>query len=274
MADQDFDLEEKLMQVAFSEIRETSPEIFQKLGRTFQDGEVLFREGERSTELVMIVAGTCKITKGHGPDEKVLAYLRSGEILGEMSHFDDQPRSATATAVGELSVLWMTRENFGMVFELHHKWTLYLLTALARRIHSTFGRLVAAHDRAPTMVHVAAVAPPAPKPSPEVPATAAVTPPAAVMAMAAASRAGEAAIAPATAPGAMVPPMPASLGTPDKVEKFYAGVRAAVAAKPDAFAGLRQAALARAGGVLDQHKRINDLFAYAEARLRAEGLLR
>lgn len=159
MAD-DSDLEEKLMQVAFSEIQETSPEIFAKLGRTLRDGEILFKEGDTSNELVMIVSGMCKISKVMGNQERVLAVLKSGDILGEMSHFDDAPRSATATAVGTLNILAFDRDNFGMIFELHHKWTLYLIQAISQRVYGTFERLISAHDKQP--------APPPPPPRPPV----------------------------------------------------------------------------------------------------------
>lgn len=261
MPDQDFDLEEKLMQVAFSEVEETSLDIFQKLGRVFKDGEVLFREGERSTELVMIVRGTCKITKGQGADERVLAYLKGGEILGEMSHFDDSPRSASATAVGDLYVLWLTRETFGMVFELHHKWTIQLISALSKRISGTFNRLVAAHDRPPPEVPV-----PAPAPIQAAPPTRV--------------------LASVPTPVAPPPPAPPSAASPaaarpavdDRLEKFYSGLKSVVAARhdvrerPGVLAALRQSAAGRAEGA-DQRRRVEELFAYAEGRLRREGIL-
>ena len=37
----------------------------------------------------MIVSGQVKISRGDGPNEKVLAILGGGEIMGEMSHFDN-----------------------------------------------------------------------------------------------------------------------------------------------------------------------------------------
>jgi hypothetical protein len=245
---EDLDLEEKLMQVAFSEVRETSPEIFAKLGRTLRDGEVLFAEGDRSTELIMIVSGMCKITKVIGGEERVLAVLKPGEILGEMSHFDDAPRSATARAVGTLNVLSMSRENFGMIFELHHKWTLILIQALANRVHGTFQRLVAAHD-----------VPAAPPSIPGKPAGAK---------------------GPVSSPGKPLPvPPPASAEGPppgfatDRVDKFLQEMRAAIK-KGAALANLRAKALERLAVQPEQRKKIETLFAYAEKRLREEGLIR
>ncbi len=148
-ADQpDEDLEESLLQVAFSEIRDTSPEIFTQLGRSYQPGEVLFRENDSSKELFMIVGGQVKISRGEGEGERVLATRGGGEIMGEMSHFDDYPRSATATAVGEVQVLVFTKANFALIFELHHKWTLQLVQSLCNRINFTFQRIVKGHSAA------------------------------------------------------------------------------------------------------------------------------
>ena len=244
---EDLDLEEKLMQVAFSEVRETSPEIFAKLGRTLRDGEILFKEGETTTELIMIVSGMCKITKVIGGEERVLAVLKAGEILGEMSHFDDAPRSATARAVGTLNVLSMSRENFGMIFELHHKWTLHLIQALSNRVHGTFQRLVAAHEPQAAQAHHAAPGHAAPG-------------------HAAQGHAAQAAHAPAA--GEPLPPGFAS----ERVDKFLAEMRTAIK-KGAALANLRARALERLAVQPEQRKKIEVLFAYAEKRLKGEGLI-
>jgi hypothetical protein len=229
----DAELEEKLMQVAFSDPRETSPEIFAKLGRTLRDGEILFREGETSTELIIIVSGKCKITKMVGGQEKMLAVLGAEEILGEMSHFDDAPRSATARAVGTLNVLSFSRENFGMIFELHHKWTLKLIQALANRINGTFQRLVAAHDEPlpPEMAQAAALA--APPPSLE--------------------------------------PVPAELDGA-QVERFLSDIRTALGLGV-LLEDLKARASGRLQPQQEQSRRIDLLFGYVERRLRAEGLI-
>lgn len=140
------ELEESLLQVAFSEIQDTSPEIFGQLGRTYRPGEILFRENDNSKELFMIVKGQVKISRGEGENEKILATLNSGEIMGEMSHFDNYPRSATATALTEVQVLVFTKANFALIFELHHKWTLQLVHSLCQRINTTFLRITQGHD--------------------------------------------------------------------------------------------------------------------------------
>jgi CRP-like cAMP-binding protein len=63
-------------------------------------GEVLFDEGDAAATLFVILDGKVKISRT-APDgrETVLAVLGPGEVFGELSLFDRQPRTASATAV-------------------------------------------------------------------------------------------------------------------------------------------------------------------------------
>ena len=137
-------LEESLMAVAFGEIKDTSREIFQTLGRRFEDGCYLFREGDDSSELFILLQGAVEISKEVDGGTAVLATLGAEEIFGEMSHFDDEPRSASARAVGDTDALVFSRENFELIFQLHPKWTEKLVVGLSRRLASTVEK---AHGR-------------------------------------------------------------------------------------------------------------------------------
>ena len=74
------------------------------LGRTYEDGEVIFREGDKGEGMYVIQAGKVKITKQTTSGEVTLSVLEDGDIFGEMALFDKLPRSATATASGEARV--------------------------------------------------------------------------------------------------------------------------------------------------------------------------
>ena len=115
MDDYDKGLEQELIEVAFGEVTETSKEIFAKLGREYHDGERLFSEGDETTELYIILSGEVAVSKRAEDGSQVpLACLGRGEILGEMSHFDDLPRSATATARGITRLLVLCRSDFAL----------------------------------------------------------------------------------------------------------------------------------------------------------------
>jgi CRP/FNR family cyclic AMP-dependent transcriptional regulator len=70
--------------------------LFQRFGREFKRGEVLFREGEPGKEMYVIQAGKVNITKTVRDTEKILATLGAGEFFGEMALLNNKPRSAGA----------------------------------------------------------------------------------------------------------------------------------------------------------------------------------
>ena len=60
----------------------------------------------------LILDGRVRVRK----DKKVLAELKSGDFFGEMSLFDEQPRSATVEAMTDTKCLAITAWSFiGMV---------------------------------------------------------------------------------------------------------------------------------------------------------------
>src|SRR5919201_6769932 len=70
--------------------------LFQRVGREFRRGDVLFREGEPGKEMYVVQAGKVNITKTVRDTEKILATLGAGEFLGEMALLNNKPRSAGA----------------------------------------------------------------------------------------------------------------------------------------------------------------------------------
>jgi CRP/FNR family cyclic AMP-dependent transcriptional regulator len=64
--------------------------------RTFPSGAILFREGERSAHVVVVLSGRTKIcfTDRDGR-ESILNIRGAGELLGDLSVLDGEPHSAT-----------------------------------------------------------------------------------------------------------------------------------------------------------------------------------
>lgn len=147
MEEHDPSLENELVEVAFGEPTAASRAIMEKLGRELTDGEVLFREGDAGSDLFIVVGGHVAVSRaGHDGSPVELAVLGPGEILGEMSHFDDEPRSATAAARGATRVMVFSRNNFSLIFQLHPKWTTQLVAGLAGRIRRTLEGLTPRRD--------------------------------------------------------------------------------------------------------------------------------
>ena len=113
----------------------------------FNDGEVLFKEGQRQSTLMGVIEGRIRVTKIDKDGSEVpLVYLRRGMSLGEMSLFEDEPRSATAIASGRVVVVEMTRDTYEDLAEKKPRLALKLqeamLIILSRRLRRTSARFV------------------------------------------------------------------------------------------------------------------------------------
>src|SRR5688500_16096621 len=66
--------------------------------REFNDGDLIFAEGDDSREMYVVVEGEVVVTKTSQRGEITLATLKKGDFVGEMSLLESLPRSATARA--------------------------------------------------------------------------------------------------------------------------------------------------------------------------------
>jgi CRP-like cAMP-binding protein len=80
--------------------------------QTYQDGDVIIREGDKGSEMYIIQSGTVKVTKKTEKGEITLATLSRGDFFGEMALFERARRSATVRAVGETRVIVLHAGNF------------------------------------------------------------------------------------------------------------------------------------------------------------------
>uniref|UniRef100_A0A7C6AEL9 Crp/Fnr family transcriptional regulator n=1 Tax=candidate division WOR-3 bacterium TaxID=2052148 RepID=A0A7C6AEL9_UNCW3 len=103
--------------------------------KTLNPGEVLFNEGDKGDVMYLIKEGQIKITKGKGPDERVLAVLKEGDFFGEMAIIDGSPRSATAIAISKTSLLIIDKETFRSKIR-ENPLIEYILETLTKRLRN------------------------------------------------------------------------------------------------------------------------------------------
>jgi CRP-like cAMP-binding protein len=108
--------------------------LYEKYGRAFSAGEVLFREGDEGAEMYVIQAGKVKITRRVGAQEALLAILPEGEFLGEMSIINNQPRSATATVLEDARLLVLDRHTFEAMIRGNSEIAVRMIKKLADRL--------------------------------------------------------------------------------------------------------------------------------------------
>jgi CRP-like cAMP-binding protein len=111
--------------------------------RRFRSGATLFHEGDHSDWIGLVLNGRVKISC-YGADgrERLVAVVGPGELLGELSAIDSEPRSATATALEPLDVTVLTSEEFVALLEKNPGATLGILRSVIGRLRDSDKRRV------------------------------------------------------------------------------------------------------------------------------------
>ena len=107
--------------------------------KTYQDGEIIYRQGEDSHWAFEVLEGSVELVKD-GPDgPTVMARLKPGELFGEMGILDNAPRSTTARARGAVTAKGIPRDEFLRQVEADPETALKVMTKLAKRMRSPDG---------------------------------------------------------------------------------------------------------------------------------------
>ncbi|MDH5717091.1 MAG: cyclic nucleotide-binding domain-containing protein [Spirochaetia bacterium] len=113
----------------------------QGLNRLFKDQEMIFIEHEPGAELYIIQQGKVKITKVVDKDEVLLAVLQPGDIFGEMALLENKPRSASASAHGNVNTLAINKTNFEVMVKAQPQLAVKLINILSERIWTAYRQL-------------------------------------------------------------------------------------------------------------------------------------
>jgi CRP/FNR family transcriptional regulator len=110
--------------------------------RSFDAGQVVFREGDRSDTCYVVRAGRARAVHDHGDGRTItLATFGSGDIFGELALFEDERRSATVEALESTSALAVLGPDMRRLMAEHPQIAMRLLIALARRLRASNERL-------------------------------------------------------------------------------------------------------------------------------------
>jgi len=102
-------------------------------------GNTLFLAGDSETDdCYRIEDGFLKVSMiSPSGDERILAFVGRGDIVGELSIIDGLPRSATVVAVRDAKVSFLSRADFEAFAEKHLEVYKSLVKLLAQRLRET-----------------------------------------------------------------------------------------------------------------------------------------
>ncbi|WP_127716014.1 Crp/Fnr family transcriptional regulator [Halobacteriovorax sp. HLS] len=104
-------------------------------------GEYVMRDGEESTQMYYLQSGSLAVYKLKGGAEQQIGTIYSGELVGEMSFLDKQPRSASVKAIGECKLLVIPHDKFEKYFQDQPAWYKALINTLLERLRKANTRI-------------------------------------------------------------------------------------------------------------------------------------
>jgi CRP/FNR family transcriptional regulator, cyclic AMP receptor protein len=97
---------------------------------TYVPGQAIVEEGSMGVGFFLILDGKVRVRKG----KKTLAELKVGDFFGEMSLFDEQPRSATVEATADTKCLGISAWSFIGMVKSNPEIAVNLMKELASRL--------------------------------------------------------------------------------------------------------------------------------------------
>ena len=104
-------------------------------------GDVLVKEGDVSNSMYWIQNGTLRLYKKKGQGYIELGVVHSGEVVGEMSFLDNQPRSAFVEALQPCDIIEIPRGKFEEYLNAQPSWLKSLVNTLVKRLRQTTNRV-------------------------------------------------------------------------------------------------------------------------------------
>ena len=83
-----------------------------KLGKVYEDGEFIIRQGEMGNCMFVVQSGKAEIFREADGVEFPLRIVGPGEFFGEMALVENQVRSASVRSVGQARILRIDKRTF------------------------------------------------------------------------------------------------------------------------------------------------------------------
>ena len=103
----------------------------------FQAGETLFKEGDISDAMYMVIEGKVRLTRG---DQEVMVAAKK-DVFGTWALFDDEPRVVAATTLDNSLLLQIDKEDFIDLLADHVAITQSVLKTMVKRLRNLMTRI-------------------------------------------------------------------------------------------------------------------------------------
>jgi CRP/FNR family transcriptional regulator, cyclic AMP receptor protein len=108
--------------------------------QTFAPEQIVFSKGDSGHSMFIVLSGSVQIflpPENKSDPPVVIKDVRTGEYFGELSLFDDKPRSASVKALVDTVLLELTRDEFGEHLGKSKTAAITILAEMAERLRQT-----------------------------------------------------------------------------------------------------------------------------------------
>ncbi|HSO44371.1 MAG TPA: cyclic nucleotide-binding domain-containing protein, partial [Rhodoferax sp.] len=101
-------------------------------------GDTLMRQGEAGDAMYLSISGRLRVTvRDDGGDERMVREMGRGEIIGEMSLYTDEPRTATVVAIRDSLLVRLAKSEFSLLLASSAHMSILLTRQMIKRLTST-----------------------------------------------------------------------------------------------------------------------------------------
>lgn len=125
--------------------------------REYTRDEIIFRQGDESREIYVVLKGKIRIFKiSPSGNETSISIFSTYDLIGEQAAIANRPRNASAKAIGSVSLLTMSQDRFLRHLEAMPILTLNLTRLLSQKLDWTasYAESIAQFDAAGRLLHI------------------------------------------------------------------------------------------------------------------------
>ncbi len=108
--------------------------LFERFGRTYKGGEIIFNIDEPADQVFMVLGGRIRLVKIVRGVMRDIAIVRTGDVFGETALLPGQRRFMSAVALGDSEVLAFKGAEFESLLHDQAKIAVKLVMQLIRRV--------------------------------------------------------------------------------------------------------------------------------------------
>jgi CRP/FNR family transcriptional regulator, cyclic AMP receptor protein len=119
--------------------------------RVYEKGEIIFEEGDQGHGLFVVLTGRVRAQSRREPLKAMAVDIGPGELIGELSLFEEGPRMGTVTAIDRTYLVALFRGEFYSLLSRDRNLGAKVLLEIARTLSRRALRLLQQEAHAPSL---------------------------------------------------------------------------------------------------------------------------